>query len=324
MSEKKPDISLIQQPFAQPTSSSETLIYATYYAPRGRQRLYMLGAELSRRYLYPSDLIIGIIGAEGSGKSTLIKGLFPGLELTNDDDGVNIRPAQLYSFSPDDYFSAHTFHIDVRYEKAFKQSWQIAEAVTAAVSHGRRVVVEHFDLLFESLGYNAQIIFGIGEEVIVARPGVFGPFPASIKAVVDKTIRYRLMAHSAEDITSYVLERDYNYRIPVHHSDVKHGFVISFSQPPGIDLDELEAKVREIIASDVPISPAGEDRISIGAHQIPCTGTRTHVKHSGQIEDFRLLKEFRFHPLTREHMLVGIVGTHEPAGYEEITRVPAI
>ena len=168
----------------------------------------MLGAELSHRYLYPSDLIVGIIGAEGSGKSTLIKGLFPGLELTNDDDGVNIRPAQLYAFSPDDYFAPHTFHIDVRYERAFRQNWQIAEAITAAVSHGRRVVVEHFDLIHEALGYNAQIIFGIGEEVIVARPSVFGPFPAAIKAVVDRTIKYRLMAHSAEDITSFVLERD--------------------------------------------------------------------------------------------------------------------
>ena len=48
------------------------------------------------------------------------------------------------------------------------------------------------------------------------------------------------------------------------------------------------------------------------------------MKHSGHIENFRLLKEFRSHPLTREYMLVGIVGAHEPAGYEEITRVPAI
>ncbi len=280
--------------------------------------------ELSRRYLYPSDLLVGIIGAEGAGKSTLIKGLFPGLELTNDDDGVNIRPAQLYAFSPDDYFAPHTFHIDVRYERAFHQPWQIAEAVTAAVSHGRRVIVEHFDLLYESLGYNAQIIFGIGEEVIVARPGVFGPFPAAIKDVADRTIRYRLMAHSAEDITSSVLQRDYNYQIPVHHSDVKHGFVISFQQEPRIDLERLESRVKEIIAADVPISPAGEDRISIGDHQIPCTGTRTHVKHSGQIENFRLLKEFRYHPLLREHMLVGIVGRHEPAGYEEISRVPEL
>jgi hypothetical protein len=318
------DISLIQQPFAQPTWSSETLIYATYYAPRGRQRLYMLGAELSRRYLYPNDIIIGIIGAEGSGKSTLIKGLFPGLELTNDDDGVNVRPAHLYSFSPDDYFAPHTFHIDVRYEKAFKQSWQIVEAITAAVSHGRRVVVEHFDLIYESLGYNAQVIFGIGEEVIVARPSVFGPFPASIKAVVDRTIKYRLMAHSAEDITGYVLERDYKYRIPVHHSDVKHGFVISFQEKPNIDLALVEEKVKEIIAADVPISVAGENRISIGGHEIPCTGTRTHVKHSGQIENLKLLKEFRYHPIFREYMLVGTVGAHEPAGYEEISRVPEL
>ncbi len=323
MDRKKPDISLLQQT-ASPVSHTETLIYATYYAPRGRQRLYMLGAELSHRYLYPSDLLVGIIGAEGSGKSTLIKGLFPGLELTNDDDGVNIRPAQLYGFSPDDYFAPHTFHIDVRYERAFRQNWQIAEAITTAVSHGRRVVVEHFDLIYEALGYNAQIIFGIGEEVIVARPSVFGPFPAAIKAVVDRTIKYRLMAHSAEDITGWVLQEEWNYRIPVHHSDVKHGFVISFAQPPDIDLEALEGKVKDIIARDVPIAPAGENRIAIGAHQIPCTGTRTHVKRSGQIEGFRLLKEFRYHPLLREYMLVGTVGSNEPSGYEEISRMPEL
>ena len=322
MDTKKPDISLLQQTFAARPYHSETLIYSTYYAPRGRQRLYMLGAELSQRYLYPSDLLIGIIGAEGSGKSTFIKGLFPGLELTNDDDGVNIRPAQLYAFSPDDYFAPHTFHVDIRYERAFKQNWQIAQSITAAASHGRRVVVEHFDLIYEALGYNAQIMFGIGEEVIVARPSVFGPFPASIKAVVDRTIKYRLMAHSAEDITSLVLERDYNYKIPVYHSDVKHGFVISFQEQPKIDLDRLEAGVKEVIAKNVPIAPAGEDRIAIGEHQIPCTGTRTHVKHSGEIEGFRLLKEFRYHPIFREYMLVGVVGTNEPAGYEEISRVP--
>ena len=70
--------------------------------------------------------------------------------------------------------------------------------------------------------------------------------------------------------------------------------------------------MKEIIAADVPIAPAGENRISIGEHQIPCTGTRTHVKRSGQIERFRLLKEFRYHPIFREHMLVGTVGTTSP------------
>lgn len=300
---------------------SETLIYATYYAPRGRQRLYMVGAELSRRYLNPTDLIIGIIGAEGSGKSTLIRGLFPGLELTNDDDGVNIRPAQVYAFTPQDFFAPHTFHIDVRYEMAFKQKFEIAGAINQAVSHGRRVIIEHFDLIFDTLGYNAQIIFGIGEEIIVARPSVFGPFPSNIKKVVDKTIKYRLMAHSAEDITTYILERDYNYKNPVMHSDVKHGFVINFADKPNIDLAELEAKVKELITRDVPIQAAGENCIRIGDHEMFCTGTRTHVASSGQIENFRLLHEYKYHPIFKEYLLVGMVGRKEAVSIEEITNV---
>jgi len=316
------DPSVIPTAFRGVAHQYETLIYAVYYAPRGRQRLYMVAGELAHRYLYPTDLIVGIIGAEGAGKSTLIKGLFPGLELTNDDDGVNTPAAPLFHFSPENYFAPHTFHIDARYESAFRQQYEIVEAVTRAVSHGRRVVIEHFDRLYDALGYNAQILFGIGEEIIVARPNVFGPFPAAIKTVVEKTIKYRLMAHSAEDITGFILQRDYNYQFPIHHSDVKHGFVISFPQKPDIVPAELEAKVREIIRQNVPIQPAGENQISIGGHVLPCTGTRTHVKRSGEIEDFRLVKEFAYHPILKEYMLVGIVGPQESAGYEDITKPP--
>lgn len=312
------------RPFAKRFNYRETLIYSTYYAPRGRLRLYTLGSELARRYLYPTDLLIGIIGPEGAGKSTLIRGLFPGLELTNDDDGINIRPAHLYAFSPEDYFASHTFHIDVRYELAFRQKYEIAQAVSQAVNHGRRVIVEHFDLLYDTLGYNAQIIFGIGEEVIVTRPSVFGPFPARIKAVVDKTIRYRLMAHSAEDITGFVLERDYQYTPPILHSDVKHGFVIMFTEEPAIPIPELEARVREIIRQDLPISPAGEDRLRLGSDEIYCTGTRIHVKSSGMIENFRLLKDYRYDPISKDYMLVGIVGEKEVAGFEDINEFPEI
>jgi hypothetical protein len=311
----------VQKPFQTSAHYYETLIYAAYYAPRGRQRLYMVASELAQRYLYATDLIVGIIGAEGAGKSTLIKGLFPGMELTNDDDGVNLRPAPLFTFSPENYFAPHTFHIDVRYESAFKQKYQVVEAISRAVSHGRRVVIEHFDLIYDALGYNGQIVFGIGEEIIVARPSVFGPFPAAIKAVVDKTIKYRLMAHTAEDITSFVLQRDHDYRQPVQHSDVKHGFVITFASKPEIDLDDLEAKVKAIIGQQLPVTPAGEDVIAIGEHHFPCTGTRTHVKHTGQIENFRLVKHFDYHPILKQYMLIGIVGPQEPAGYEDITRV---
>ncbi len=70
----------------------ECLSYAVYYAPRGRPRLLLLGEAIAQRYLEPTDHLIGVIGEPGTGKSSLIRGMFPGLELTNDDAGVNVRP----------------------------------------------------------------------------------------------------------------------------------------------------------------------------------------------------------------------------------------
>jgi hypothetical protein len=296
----------------------DTLIYSTYYAPRGRMRLYMLAGALAHRYIQPTDLLVGIIGSEGAGKSTLIRGLFPGLELTNDDEGVNIRPTPIYDFQPDNFFAPHTFHLDIRYELAFHQKFEIIDAIKHVLEHGRRVIVEHFDLIYDALGFNAQILFGVGEEVIVSRPSVFGPFPGRIKAVVDKTIKYRLMAHSAEDITTHIMEKDYQYTRPIWHSDVKHGFVIKFDEPPEISIDELEQKVLKVIAQDVPIASAGENRITIGDWNLHCTGIRTHVKRSGQIENFHLVRKFLYDELNKVHLLIGTVGKRESAGLEEI------
>ncbi len=302
----------------------ENLIYSTYYAPRGRRRLYTLGKLLSQRYISSHDQLIGVIGSEGAGKSTLIKALFPGLELTNDDDGVNLRPTPIYDFNPEDFFSGHTFHLDYRYESAFHQQFEIVEAVNRAIESGRRVVIEHFDLIYEALGYNAQILFGIGEEVIVARPTVFGPSPIAIKEVSHKTIKYRLMAHSAEDITHMVLENQYDYKNPIVHSDVKHGFVISFDEKPDIDIKELETKVLEVINTDIKIQPSRERHIKIGDHEMFCTGVRTHVKSSGQIKNFKLKKEFTYDPYTKEYLLVGRVGEKEIAGFENLILEPEV
>ena len=69
-----------------------TLVKAVYYAPRGRQRLMHLGQIVAQRYLDAEALLIGVIGDAGAGKSLIIRGMFPGLVLTNDDDGVNVRP----------------------------------------------------------------------------------------------------------------------------------------------------------------------------------------------------------------------------------------
>ena len=70
-------------------------VLSTYFAPRGHSRMYALGIQLCQLYLSPFDKLIGIIGEAGSGKSALIRGMFPGLELTNDDNGVYVRPLPL-------------------------------------------------------------------------------------------------------------------------------------------------------------------------------------------------------------------------------------
>ena len=232
---------------------NKNLVEVRYHAPRGQRRLYSLAADLSREYLFPSDVLVGVIGLEGAGKSTLIRGLFPGLELTNDDEGINHNTSPLFDFDEHDFFSGHTFHLDIRFESAFHQMHEIAEAIRKAINAGRRVVVEHFDLIYPYLGHNAQVIFAISEELRIYRPTIFGPSPDEIKRYVDENTKYRLMAHSAEDLTSYIMETEFHCRPPELHSDIKHGFIIGFQEKPDIDLDLLEKRVREFIDRDEKI-----------------------------------------------------------------------
>ena len=70
-------------------------LYSVYFAPRGYVRMMNLGNLIAQRHLSTFDKLIGIIGDAGSGKSLLIRGMFPGIELTNDDNGVNVRPLPL-------------------------------------------------------------------------------------------------------------------------------------------------------------------------------------------------------------------------------------
>lgn len=288
----------------------EYLMYAAYFAPRGKQRLLNLGNNIGQRYLSPEDRIIGLIGDAGAGKSLLIRGMFPGLELTNDDDGINVRPLPLIRDWEQGHFRTRTYHLDVRFETAFTQLWQIAEAVKAAVKAGRRVVIEHFDLLYQALGFNAEILIGVGEEVIVTRPGVFGPHPQDIAKIVFRSLKYRKMAHSAEDLVAMVLE-EMGLKKPEVHSDIKHGFILEFAEKPDIDLAEVERKVKELIAKDVPICYHGEDHIKIGEEVRECTGPRIHMKRTGEIRGFHLLKEFRWDPVRKLYVVAGLVGRRE-------------
>ncbi len=287
----------------------ECLHYASYYAPRGKPRLLLLGSIIGQRYLLPEDKLVGIIGEPGTGKSSIVRGMFPGLELTNDDERINVRPVPLLRHFGDGQFGAYTYHIDIQFERAFAQPFEIAEAVKAALKAGRRVVIEHFDAIHGVLGINAQCLLGIGEEILVARPSIFGPFPEDIKKRIAGTAIFRKMAHSAEDITSMIMERDFGYAHPDLHSDVPRGFVIEFDQKPErLDLEVLERKVKELIAASVAIQHLDENHIKIGSVVYPCTGPRIHVKDSAEIRDFRLDKAIQYDEINGVYCLVGRIG----------------
>lgn len=288
--------------------SFEQFRYATYFAPRGRERMQNLGNLISQKYLLPNDKLIGIIGDAGSGKSLIIKGMFPGLELTNDDDGINSRPSPLLRDYGRNRFSAHSYHIDIHFELAFTQPFELVDAITAALNDGRRVIAEHFDSIYTPLNINADLLIGIGEEVIVVRPNLFGPVPDDIKGTVYRSLVYRRMAHSAEDLLVHVLESDYSL-VCDGHGDVKHGFILSFIKKPRISLSVLERKVKALIAKDYTISYLDPTHIKIGDEIVQyCTGPRTHVNHTLQIQSFHLLDDYKFDPQKQTYELVGTVG----------------
>jgi len=280
---------------------------ASYFAPRGKHRLMILGNIIVQRYLTPEDRLIGLIGESGAGKSLLIRGMFPGLVLTNDDDGINVRPLPILRDYEDGIFRTHTYHLDARFELAFVQPWRLVDAVTQAIHQDKRVVIEHFELLDPLIGINAEMLVGIGEDVIVIRPNIFGPDPHDLAREVFATITYRRMAHSAEDLTSIVLE-EMGLSHPEIHSDVKRGFLLEFLQQPQVDLTAVEARVKGFIERDVRIAYYDDEHIQVDDLVYQCSGPRIHISHAGEIVGFRILPNFRYDPLNKMFLLAGLVG----------------
>ncbi|MGI6157313.1 MAG: alanine-tRNA synthetase second additional domain-containing protein [Saccharofermentanales bacterium] len=280
-------------------------LYSVLLSPRGAPRMADQGTQIAQQFLSPFDLLIGLIGDSGSGKSIMLKGMFPGLELTNDDEGVNVRPLPIMHQDDTGFFTPHTYHLDIRFELAFYQAHELADAIRLAVSRGKRVVIEHFDLIYPYLGMNAHLLIGVGEEIIVTRPSVFGPEPNDIKDVVFASINNRRMAHTAEDLVEYCLidRRVYHF----DHYDVRSGFILSFHERPEFDLVELERDVKDMIARDLPISYLDNTHILIGDQRHYCTGPRMHVKSTGEIKDFQLYHEFLSHPITNDAQLLGLI-----------------
>lgn len=290
-------------------------ILTTYYAPRGNNRMYILGQKIAQQYLSPTDRLIGLIGDAGSGKSALIRGMFPGLELTNDDNGVNVRPLPILNqdrgFA---FFSPHTYHLDIRFENGFTQMPDLADAIREALNNNKRVVVEHFDLIYPLLGANANLLIGVGETILISRPNIFGPEPEELKSEVYKSLPFRLMAHTVEDLVEMCLPKAEMDRCG--HDDVRHGFVIYFDDiRPEIDLYALEKQVKDLIAQDLPVTYVDDDHVSIGDTVHRCTGPRMHVASTGMIDNFHLMHHYIYDPFKKRYMLVGCIG---PGAEEEL------
>jgi hypothetical protein len=286
----------------------QNLREAVYFAPRGKKRLVRLGHFLAQHYLHPDDGLIGFMGASGMGKSSLIRGMFPGLELTNDDENVNVRPLPLLRDLRAGSFRSYTYHLDVRFEMAFVPLTELAISVERAVLASQRVVVEHFEILAPVLPINAALLVGIGEEVVVCRPTLFGPPAVDIASRVHASSYYRKMVHTAEDLTTLILF-DLNQPPPVGHGDLPHGFILEYETQLAVDLATVESKVKEIILAGLPVTYYDEGHIKIGDRMIPCTGPRIHLSRTSDILGFSLKPQLCYEPLTNRYLLVGTVST---------------
>ena len=205
------------------------------------------------------------------------------------------------------FFTPHTYHLDIRFENGFTQMSVLAEAITNALRNGKRVIVEHFDLVYPFLGFNANLLIGAGEQILISRPTIFGPEPQEIRDTVYDSLPYRLMAHTAEDLCEFCMPPEDLARCG--HDDVKHGFVISFPETkPNFDIIEMENKVNELIAKNLSVDYLDNRHVSIGGCSHPCTGPRIHVAFTGQIKNFHLLHHFIYDSFSRQYLLVGCVG----------------
>ena len=152
-----------------------------------------------------------------------------------------------------------------------------------------------------------NLLIGVGEQIVITRPNLFGPLPQDLCDIVYPSLAYRLMAHSAEDLCEYAMTQE--QMLACSHGDIRHGFVLEFNEhQPDIDIPTLEARVNELIRQDLPIDYYDESHILLGGAQHYCTGPRTHVRSTGRIIGFRLLDHFIYDHFHKTYMLVGCVG----------------
>jgi len=163
-------------------------------------------------------------------------------------------------------------------------------------------------LLADHIPLRADMLIGIGEEVLITRPGLFGPQPTEIAEIVFASLKHRLMAHTAEDLTTYVIESMGEDRpAPLNFSDIKSGFVLQFNEAFELDIQTLQSEVEKLIEADLDVKPYDNRHIKFGDIIYPCSGPRIHSKSTGKVKGFKL-KNLEYDSKTGLYLLAGIVG----------------
>lgn len=286
-------------------------MFSQYFAPRGKERLLFLGEQIAQLHLNYKDRLIGIIGDAGSGKSSLINGMFPGLELSNDDDNLSPQKIMQVRNVFDELPDSTTYHMDMRFQTAFTQMHEIVEFVTKVIESKRRIIIEHFDILYPVLKMNADIMIGIGEVIVVTRPSIFGPSPKNLYDFMHTSLKFRNMAHTAEDVTIELLKTEFGISESLFYSaDIRNGFVLRFPKKVELDFDKLADMINKKLAENLPVAYYDEHHIMMGNKIIKCDGPRFHVRNTSEVKDFELIKEFIEDVKNGTYCLVGLLGPH--------------
>ena len=88
-----------------------------------------------------------------------------------------------------------------------------------------------------------------------------------------------------------------------------------------MNLFQLEKKVKEAVAQDLPVSYYDEHHVQIGPYILECLGPRMHISSTGKIGDFTLVKEYPQDPRNGYYMLIGLLGQHQSDDIKDFNRI---
>ena len=244
--------------------------------------------------------------------------MFPGLQLTNDDEGVNVRPLPILEAGEErGFYTPHTYHLDIRFETGFTQPHILADAIMNAISLGRRVVVEHFDLIYPLLPRNADLMIGVGEQISHRQAD-------DVRAGAVRIQRDRVQIAAVPPDGAYGGGSVRNAHgsgsgDSCRHDDIHHGFILDFQDRlPQIDLFDLAMRVNADIAANLPVEYSDETHISVGGHRHECSGPRTHVSSTGRFAASACTMRSCTNLQQNRYLMIGFVGDESDAGIAKL------